>query len=241
MPNLKISDKLEIAVINVSEKVNTTFKRCLNWEHHDEHSLWYELVACILGSNVIFEQAQDATHFLETSGLLDIKNEFHNYENFEKKIANALSIPILHPLTLSGHKRKYRFPKLKANHIRRTAEAIYKPGKSIKQILLSCKNSHKARIRIISRAVGIGPKQASLFLRNIVYVDNLAILDVHILKYMFFLKLIPEVIKSIENLTTYEKIEKKLQAYAEKLKIKLSCLDTAIWVVMRVYRREFAI
>ena len=212
----------------------------LSWDQCDEHSLWHELIACMLGSRVIFEQAQAAARHLDTSGLLSIKDGCYSYEHIEYRIAEALSQPIFPPLTNSRCGRKYRYPKLRANHICRTAQAIYQAGNSIKHLLQSSKNSSEARARVILAAVGIGPKQASLFLRNIGYSDNLAILDTHVLRYIYLLRLLPGTIKEVTRLRGYEKIEEILQTYAEKLGTKLSYLDTAIWVVMRVYRKEFA-
>jgi thermostable 8-oxoguanine DNA glycosylase len=46
-------------------------------------------------------------------------------------------------------------------------------------------------------------------------------------------------IEGIASLSIYEKIEKALQNYSKKLRVQLSYLDIAIWVVMRVYQREF--
>ncbi len=44
---------------------------------------------------------------------------------------------------------------------------------------------------------------------------------------------------NVSNLGNYEKIERILFDYSLGVQAKLSTLDTAIWVVMRVYRREF--
>jgi thermostable 8-oxoguanine DNA glycosylase len=38
----------------------------------------------------------------------------------------------------------------------------------------------------------------------------------------------------------YDKVEANLRGYADGLCLELSYLDIAIWVVMRVYQREFA-
>lgn len=239
MANLQILDGLEMAVMRVTERVNT-LQRPPDWDQRDEHSLWRELIGCMLGSKVMFEHAQAAARCLDTRGLLFLKDSCHGHKHFEHAIANALSEPIFPPVTYSGRWRRYRYPRLRANHIRRTAEAIYEAGDSIKHLLHCSKNSIEARGQIISKAVGVGPKQASLFLRNIGYAEDLAILDTHVLRYISLLRLIPKTIRGVARLAAYESIEEVLQTYAEKLSAKLSCLDTAIWVVMRVYQKEFA-
>lgn len=109
---------------------------------------------------------------------------------------------------------------------------------SIRRILTSCIDERTARARIMSVAVGIGPKQASLFLRNIGYAENLAILDTHILKYMKVVGLVPQILKTVSYSPKYEDIERILINYATKFKESLACLDTAIWIVMRSCWKE---
>lgn len=239
MAKLEISDKLEPAVLNISERLSAIKPR-LHWVQRTEHSLWYELVACMLGSMVSFEHAQAAARYLATMGLLDVANCLSNRQQFELKLIEALSSAIYPPLTQSGDGRKYRYPRLRANHITRTAESIYQAGESIRNLLYSSKDSRDARMKIMSAAVGIGPKQSSLFLRNISYADDLAILDRHVLHYMFLLRLFPATTRGMTGLSTYVEVEDKLRTYAERVRVNLSYLDTAIWVVMRVFRKEFA-
>ena len=87
-------------------------------------------------------------------------------------------------------------------------------------------------------AVGIGPKQASLFLRNIGYAKDLAILDTHILRYMSLVGLLPNLIQSVSTLRKYETVEGLLCSYSEKFQVSLAYIDIAIWVVMRTCRKE---
>jgi N-glycosylase/DNA lyase len=114
-------------------------------------------------------------------------------------------------------------------------------GESIRNLLNVSRDSYDARMRIMSTTIGVGPKQSSLFLRNIGYADDLAILDTHVLHYVALLQLLPTAITARNlGLTMYEKIERELRAYGKTKGLSLSRLDTAIWVVMRVFRREFA-
>ena len=239
MVRLGISDKLELAVMKTSQRLSTIKPRS-NWAQCSENSLWYELIACMLGSMVSFEHAQVAVDYLNTKGLLDVANHLRDPREFELRVFEALSSPIYPPVTRSGDGRKYRYPKLRANHIRRTAESIYQAGGSIRNLLNSGKSSRDTRVRIMGTAVGVGPKQASLFLRNIGYAVDLAILDRHVLRYMFLLGFLPTKIRGVTSLRAYVEIEDKLRNYAKRVRIDLSSLDTVIWVVMRVFRKEFA-
>ena len=233
----QLAYKLESAVSQVTDEV-TQMQSPVNWKRLQEGTLWYELVACILGSGVIYELAKGAARYLKKMGYLSVVEG--NFERFETQIVEALSCPIFPPKTSSGLGRKYRYPKRRANLIRKTAEAIYGNGLTIQDILHSEETEKNIRIRLMELTYGIGPKQASLFLRNIGLADDLAILDVHVIRYMKLLHLLPEPFDGATTLAIYEKIEKALLAYSSQINTKLSYLDMAIWVVMRVHQREFA-
>jgi N-glycosylase/DNA lyase len=231
-----ISGRLEYAVEKVCAQVVVNSKK-MSWHACDDGVLWHELVSCILGSQVQYEHSKAASAYLASQKLLDIEKLKIGAEKFEQDITKALEQPIFPPMTNKGG-RKYRYPKLRANHIRRTAEQIYMSNNSIKDILLSCNSEKIARAKIVSFAVGIGPKQASLFLRNIGYARNLAILDSHILKYMSLVGLLPQLMRSVPTLNKYETIEQILYSYSEKFTTSLAYIDTAIWVVMRTCWKE---
>jgi len=229
-------NRIENAINVVCEQVKSRQNQ-INWNIASEDLLLYELVACILGSQVQYEHALAAVNYLKTMGLLDINHLLETQIDLELQIKEALEQPIFPPLTKFGG-RKYRYPAMRANHIRRTMEAIYLKRNSIKGILESSIDEYDARLRFMSIAIGIGPKQASLFLRNIGYTDNLAILDTHVLRYMSMVGLLPQKINSVSSVQKYEQIENKLFRYTKKFKEKLSCIDTAIWIVMRMCQRE---
>jgi len=232
-------ERLEYAVGEVCKEVKRR-KNIVNWHDIPEEQLWNELVSCILGSQVRHEHLQCVIKYLISEDLLSIKYLLSDSEHFERNIRSALEKPIPSLLTKTGS-IKYRYPRTKANYIRRTGESIYSTSSSIKGILASCKDEYIARAKIISVAVGIGPKQASLFLRNIGYAENLAILDSHILKYMEVIGLIPQIFKAVSYLSKYKEIEEILNNYANKFKENLACLDTAIWIVMRACWREMMV
>ncbi len=234
-----VSTDLERTVLKVSERVAGLQCRS-SWLTRTESSLWYELVSCLLGSRVTFEHAQYAANYLRRTGLLRINRYVHNIGDLEKSIAETLSRPIFPPQTRFGNRRKYIFHRSRANHIARTVQSLYATGSSIKHILKSSYNSLDARQRLMTSTVGIGPKQSSLFLRNVGYAQDLAILDTHVLTYMRLLEIASTSTREISKLETYRKVEEGLLAYASRLNVNLPELDTAIWVVMRIYSKEFS-
>ena len=239
MTNKIFAERLEYAVGEVCKEINRK-KNIVNWNDIPEEQLWNELVSCILGSQVRHEHLQCIIKHLISENLLSIKYLISNGEHFELNIQSALKKPIPSLLTKAGS-LKYRYPKTKANYIRRTGESIYLANFSIRRILTPCIDERIARIKIMSVAVGIGPKQASLFLRNIGYAKNLAILDTHILKYMTVIGLVPKILKTVSYLPKYEDIEETLNNYATEFKESLACLDTAIWIVMRSCWKEMIV
>ena len=234
MPDLA-SANLERAVHRVSEEVGNGMT-VMNWGRRRENTLWTELVSCILGSGVIFENARSAVKRLNTSGALKFGGL--DFDVFERTIARTLAQPVYPPFS-KGKGRKYRYPNIRARYIRQTAENIYNDG-TLKQILYLAVSPEDARKALMHCAVGIGPKQASLFLRNIGYAQSLAILDVHVLRYMYMVDLVPNCMETVSSLAIYEKLEQLLQHYSREMNLQLGHLDLAIWVVMRVFRREFA-
>jgi N-glycosylase/DNA lyase len=238
MQQNKIINRIEPAVVKITKHLDTTENT--NKYMLAENQLWYELVACILGSRTKYELAKAFTQHLKVSGLLNIDNMKKDYVSFEINVRKYLSENVTFYFGGVKITQKYRYPISRANYIRRTAENIYRDS-SMTNLLFLNQDPISARNQLILNVVGVGPKQASLFLRNIGYADNLAVLDTHVLKYMSLIKLIPYQISSIVSIIKYEKLEKILQYYAKCLNTKLANLDVAIWIVMRTYEREFQI
>jgi len=234
-----LSKSLECAVQKTVNKIEeTVYNRA--WEAYHENELFHEITSSILGSQVQFETANYYAQKLYEKGLTNIDWINNNPNDFEDEVYNTLSSSPSDQRNVRKNIFRYRYPKLRANHIRRTAESIYGKGDSFKGILSQCYDARVARKKVMERTVGIGPKQASLFLRNIGFSDNLAILDTHVLRYMFILKLTSQSIRNVPRINDYEKVERKLVNYAFQMNHKLANLDMAIWIVMRVYTTEFS-
>jgi N-glycosylase/DNA lyase len=152
-------------------------------------------------------------------------------------VAEVLSQPIF-PSNKGEGVQRYRFPLLRANHLRRTVDAIYVSGGSLREMLAGSRNSTDARLRVVSIAIGIGPKQASLFLRNIGYADDLAILDRHVLQYMTWSGITASRVHKVSTLRVYEQMERVFRTHAKQLGFSVAELDLAVWIVVRVLRRE---
>jgi N-glycosylase/DNA lyase len=223
---------LEKAVVRVSAEIEAI--RSGNAQTaYDERQLLSELIACILGSQVSFEMAISATHQLLLSPVFDKLTYVHDPIHLEGLLSGELSRPIADSNS-PCHGRRYRFWRTKARAIAQTMRAVYGESTSIRAILSTSVHEHEARDRLVRIAVGIGPKQASLFLRNIGYAANLAVLDSHVLRYMRWLGMVRSIPRALQSVSAYEVLERKLAGYASVIGYPLKFIDEAIWVVMRV-------
>ncbi len=195
-------------------------------EAYSENDLWRELVSCILGSRVRFETACAAVRWLDDMCLLCHLRRTSNFDQYETDIL----------ATLSG---KYPFYKLRANQIRRAAESLYGSGGSIKDLLDNTVDFREMRQYLVSQIPGLGPKQSSLFLRNIGYADSVAVLDVHVLTYMNWFGLTTALEKSIPTIHKYETLENSFVEHSLSLGYSPEQFDLAVWLVMRVVREEY--
>lgn len=114
-----------------------------------------------------------------------------------------------------------RFPNNKSKYIEQARNF------DLKNTLDSC-DDLTAREEIVKNVKGIGLKEASHFLRNIGRANELAILDVHILKNLKKFKVIKE-IPSVLTKKTYLDIEGKMKAFSKKAGIPLRELDLLFW------------
>ena len=156
--------------------------RAPSWARMTKDDLWRELVACILGSRVRFEIAHSAVERIEKMQLLSQSRRSTRFDQYQQDVMGALSGE---SLTEGGPIPKGRYPffRIRANQIRRAAERLYSDRGSIRDFLDDARDVREARRRLASEVSGLGPKQASLFLRNIGYAANVAVLDVHVLTY----------------------------------------------------------
>ena len=81
---------------------------------------------------------------------------------------------------------------------------------------------------LVSNVDGIGYKEASHFLRNIGFTDEITILDRHILKNLSLYGVIEEVPGSLSK-KRYLDIEKSMIRFSEMLNIPVSHLDFILW------------
>lgn len=232
-------DKIEQSVIEVAKSLDNNCNRKRAWFLLDEQELFNELVLCILSSRVEFEIAQEVNKNLIEKQLLVINSILVKPELIKSQIVKELKKPIYYS-TKSSKRVKYIFYESKPRYIINTClEIYYKYNTNLKDILINSNTSIEAREYLIELCTGIGLKQASMFLRNIFYSRDLAIIDTHILDY---LRLINKKFWDLQKNITHKEYltyERFLNKYATSLNISLNILDIAIWVVVRFLKKEY--
>jgi N-glycosylase/DNA lyase len=166
----------------------------------DENLLFKELCFCILVANTNLEKTLEIWKKIDDGFL-----------KYNKK-----------QLSLKLKSLGYRFYNKRADYIlyNRKIKKIIK--EKIKEL-----SSFYLREWLVKNLKGIGFKEASHFLRNIGFKD-FAILDRHILRFLFKNKIIKEIPSNLSK-RKYLEIENKLKNLANKLNITLSELDFLIF------------
>lgn len=225
--------KLENTVFSLCSEVWARINRYKNdcWA---EEQLWEELICCILSSQVSYVLAKAATQELINAGLINFNKLSVGSKLYEKRVNNVLKRPIRN----NGKKVHYRFPNLKARQISEFRNYLIQINFRISDIIYNQATPAEIRNQLIKAVPGVGPKQASMFLRNIGRSYDLAILDRHVINYMVAVKMTKnDSIKSFGK-KEYLTNEELLIQYASGIGYPVGCVDWAIWIVMRVARKE---
>ena len=162
--------------------------------------LFKELCFCILCANFTAERSIKIQNTMG-DGFLNLP---------EKKLAQRLKA--------LGH----RFPNTRARYI---VEARKHEG-SLKTKIASFSDKQKLREWLIAEVKGLGPKEASHFLRNVGYTD-FAIVDFHIVDVLVRHGLIQKP-KTVTK-RRYLEIEETLRHIAEKADLNMAELDLYLW------------
>lgn len=192
-----------------------------------ETRLWTELASCVLSSQVPYATAQAAAVRVEASGLLMDASLSANL--LEASLADLLRLP----LEVDNGLRRYRFPDSRARQLAATAIEVRRHADGLGDLLAGFDEIESARGWFIAHASGLGPKQASMFLRNVGASYDLAVLDRHVINYMMIVGLTADP-TPVRRLADYRRDEIILRDHAAGVGLPVGFLDWAVWIVMRV-------
>ncbi len=178
-----------------------------NWRKGTEEEIFAELVFCLLTPMSRARSCWAAVESLMRKGVL--------FTGDTNQIVRELN--------------GVRFIYKKSEYIVEARERFLMDSKiSMRSILSQIDCGHEAREWLVQDVKGIGYKEASHFLRNIGFDQNLAILDRHILKNLKFLGVIEEIPGSLSKMR-YLKVEKELMEFSGAIQIPMSHLDLVMW------------
>lgn len=192
-----------------------------------EERLWTELACCVLSSQVPYVTAQAAAARLEASGLL--MDERLSAEVLTASLADLLR----QPFDVGCAPRRYRFPDSRARQLAATTTAVRRQADGLGDLLTGFAETERVRDWFVAHAPGLGPKQASMFLRNIGFSYDLAILDRHVINYMMIIGLTADPAPA-RRMNEYRRDEVILRDHAAGVGLPVGFLDWAVWIVMRV-------
>ena len=122
-----------------------------------------------------------------------------------------------------------RFKNNKTRYILEAREAFLGPGrKNLRRILDGIESVQDKREWLVRTVKGMGYKEASHFLRNIGFGDDLAILDRHVLRNMVGLGLIEAIPGSVSG-RRYREMEDILRRFSRRIGVSLGHLDSVLW------------
>lgn len=186
-----------------------------------------ELIACILTSRVSSASAQAALDRLTRAELLSDSRWSDNDVTFEADIANCLRSP-------SEGVGSYRFPNARAAQLAGLRTALQEHPLSC--LVKGETDMTALRRRLVHLLPGVGPKQASMFLRNIGATYGLAILDAHVVRFLHAVGIIRSAAVSLSTISQYERVEMHAIRYANSCEQEVGYLDWAIWITMKAVR-----
>ncbi|OHD19376.1 MAG: DNA lyase [Spirochaetes bacterium GWB1_27_13] len=199
------------SVKNIHSSIKTQIDDKINyfkniWNNGTELDIFEELVFCILTPQSKAIMADKAIKNLKKKNLL--------FSNNWEEISNELNI--------------VRFKNNKARYIIEVRNNLTIDGKIWLKDKINPNDIYTTRDWFVKNIKGYGLKEASHFLRNIGFCEELAILDRHILKNLRLLEVIDEIPKSLSP-KKYIEIEKKLIDFSNYVNINPAHLDFVLW------------
>jgi N-glycosylase/DNA lyase len=179
------------------------------WEEGSDEDLFAEMTFCLCAVQTAARLSDRTTHALRERGLL--------LGGSRKRVRDVLR---------GGY---VRFHENKSRWIVEARRRFMEPSPTLRRDLEGRASSPPAlRDWLEDEVLGLGPKEASHFLRNIGLGENLAILDRHILTNLKHLGVLDALPPSLTR-TRYLEIERRLQAFCERTGIPVGHMDLLLW------------
>lgn len=184
-------------------------------------SLAEEVGFCLLGGfGVTLEVATAFYEKLKTEGVFRTERL-----TSEMEILQMLD----EPARVKGRPHRYRFPNQRARRLHKAMAAL-------STMKFDLDDAVKFREQIQSLE-GVGPKTASWITRNWLDTDKIAILDIHVLRAGWTIKLFD---RDCTLPKDYTELEEQFLVFSDELQVRASVLDAVMWFDMRNFGSRLA-
>jgi thermostable 8-oxoguanine DNA glycosylase len=173
-----------------------------------------EVVVCLLGGHGAPAEVGLAAFARVREELARTQDNLLSYE-----ICKRL---LLEPLTVNGRPIHYRFARQRAKYLAGSLQAL----KSVDEDELDDVDFRDA----LCGLPGIGPKTASWIVRNRRASDEVAILDIHIVRACQIMSVFPERSDPTRN---YRELEARFLEFCLSAQARASVMDSTMWGTMR--------
>jgi N-glycosylase/DNA lyase len=194
----------------------------------------WELTACVLGSRARAASVARLLENLKEEGLLSrewwVETRRGDYERRVYSVLSGRARNLRHRLAS-------RFPRVRASQIARSRLVVASKGLPS---MLSGDDTARIRRLLVNELPGIGPKQASLLLRNLRRSMNTAVLDAHFLRYLELCHGLSVDRMRITRLAGYERVESTALEIARGYGVSIAVFDLAVWSTMSAAREMSA-
>jgi N-glycosylase/DNA lyase len=177
------------------------------WNRGTREELFAELVYCIITPMARGDMCCTAVNTMVRTGVLFTGTR----DQIKRQLIGARFI----------HKKSSYIVEAREKFLRDDAVLI-------KSILSAIDDDQEAREWIVKNVKGIGYKEASHFLRNIGFTQDLAILDRHILRNLRSLGVVEEAPETLSR-RRYLDIEKRMMGFSNAVQIPMGHLDLLMW------------
>lgn len=193
-----------------------------------ESYLRRELFGCVLGSQIRHASAVAWTDAIQDAGLLDD-------EWFKPRTSRRFEAKVLALLSGRTHLGvgigRYRFFRTRSAQLARCRDALSDAPLTLR--LAREQSVCRLRRELVDQFPGLGPKQASLLLRNAGWSFDVAVLDSHVLRFMQVALGVFTTRQAVSSMSGYEHVELRFRQYADSIGYSSACVDWAIWATMR--------
>lgn len=184
-----------------------------NSPYYSQRTLAEEVAFCMLsGFGITAELAGAAFQKCRTLGLIeDLCTD-----------SEAWTEALKAPLPLQGRRVHYRYPNQKAGFL---ADAM----RQLRDGHIDTSSGQRLRNSLL-RINGVGPKTAGFITRNVLDSDDVAILDIHVIRAGMLLGLFSQNDK-VEH--AYGEMEQRYIDFCHAVEVRPSVFDSVVWSQMR--------